>query len=137
MNLERLGSMDIAYDCFNYKVHMVLFPIIYGKKYQLEKVPIWYFFLRKKYHTPFSTFSHWYFFLYTVSSVIFELNEVSISNFVQVRFQGMTLKIERVKLLQMAGNDSKSTQIVTNSSKLLEMASNGSTQLQIAPNGSE
>ena len=66
-------------------------------------------------------------FIRRVSSVIFELDEVSISNFVQFRFQGMTLKIERVKLLQMAGNDSK----------LLEMALNGSTQFQIAPNGSK
>ena len=31
--------------------------------YKNEKLSIWYFFLRKKYHTPSGTFSCWYFFL--------------------------------------------------------------------------
>ena len=57
-------------NCIKY---MVLFPIImkklwyffllYRKMYKKEKVPMWYFFLRKKYHTPLGTFSHRYFFL--------------------------------------------------------------------------
>ena len=66
-----LGFKKNANNQCNYKKLYGTFSYYLRKKYQHEKVPIRYFFLRKNNHTPLGTFSQWYFlFLYTVSSVL-------------------------------------------------------------------